>query len=96
MSRRELTSRQLEELTDKITNTHEDAEIGIALILLMDEVESVALSVPLDIENITVPAKDRAFYRTFSSRRHSYTNVEDLIKELWSKRGLADILGIEK
>lgn len=82
MSSKELTAKQLEELTDKITHRYDDPELGEALILLMDEVERVALSHPLQIENITVPVKDRAFYRTFSGLRHSYTNVDEVVKDL--------------
>lgn len=48
---------QLEYLTDKIVMAHGDPEVAEALILLMDEIERLALSEPLDVEPVTVLVK---------------------------------------
>ena len=62
-----LTWRQLEYLTDQIVLGHDDPTIAEALIVLIDEIERVALAHPIDLENITVPVKAHAFYRTQNS-----------------------------
>lgn len=58
-----LTLTQIEYLTDQIVMAYHDPSIAEALLVLMDEIERLALSEPLDVEPVTVRVKHHAYYR---------------------------------
>src|SRR6185369_12407989 len=82
-----LTSEQLEALTDAICGIGPgDQSSGEALIVLMDEIEKVVLGQPLDVENITVPVKAHAFYRSRDSESEQRLIINEIRGKLSRKR----------
>jgi hypothetical protein len=77
-----LSSQDLEYLTDRIVlSGHHDDSINEALIILMDEVQRVAFTNPVDLENVTGVVSRHAYYRL----HHSEDRLQALISEVRGK-----------